>query len=457
MRSGIGVIASAHVDAATGIDVLAEPFDNLASWTVVGAATVTAGRNGNGCTIAGAPASNHLDYLLAADKQYDTITIGFAWKTTTTSATSRDILALYSDSNATRHARLVYNGTTNQSFSVARDATSLGTSATGLVPVNTWCYLEVKWKLGDSPNGSVVVRLNGVEILNVAGVDTRNAGTKAVYDAVRLQAATGMTNVYDDLYIAVNNAPFKGDTVVPSGLVLTMGAFGFGNSVSGDQPPRSLTLPNWPVTAGELLLVGLGGCCSNEIQGDPYWLLSGGGLTWTRVEARRSTAYVSSSAIFWAVATTTTTITNLLAQTSTKGLQVDYALAKVTGFNASTPIGATAGVADDSADGPKDITLSATPAASSRIFAVAFVNSEHEATGKGIDHGASAGWSEAFQFGPAGTGGDPNGGDWPWGTFEGQTKTGHTSTTVHWDDLKTAGQSHGTYNFAGCAIEIKAA
>ena len=73
-------------------------------------------------------------------------------------------------------------------------------------------------------------------------------------------------------------------------LVLTQGAFaGAEPYLDGNQPAITRSLPNWAVTSGELLVVGLGSCSANAAQGDPYFDLTGGGLTWTRrAEARRT-------------------------------------------------------------------------------------------------------------------------------------------------------------------------
>ena len=246
------------------------------------------------------------------------------------------------------------------------------------------------------------------------------------------------------------------DYVSAAALTLVQGAYGGGVFKQGGIPPEqeSMDLPDWAVTAGELLIVGLGTCKGDTPPdiADPFWSLTGGGLTWTRqVKAHNSALFTAETAIFTAIATSTTTITDMVGVPNSNNLSVCYTYAKATGYNASSPIGATAGVADGSLDGQKDITLSGTPASTSYIYAVAFENADDNATSKGIDHGSSAGWTEAFDNGPAMTGGQI------YGVWEGQYKTGHTSTTVRWDDIKPAAQSGTTFSFAGCAIEIRAA
>ena len=94
----------------------------------------------------------------------------------------------------------------------------MGSTAAGLVAANTWVYIEVQVTLGDSPAGALEVRINGTQRLALTNQDTKFAGTKTVYDQVRLvRAGTNVsnTNRYDDLYITTGPAVFKGDIVVP--------------------------------------------------------------------------------------------------------------------------------------------------------------------------------------------------------------------------------------------------
>jgi hypothetical protein len=212
---GVGIIASSVVESAI-TDVLMEPFNNYtdAPWTLNGSPPIVAGRTGTAASFTGA--STRADYVLGAHENA-TVTVGFAWRTNTTSTTQRHVLQMFSDDNATQHNRLLYNGTTSQSFTLELGAAVavLGTTTTGLVPVNTWAYLELQIFLHDTA-GTVVFRVNGTERLNLTGLDTRNFGVKTVYDTIRIgPLAAGHTSLYDDLYITVGaGAPFKGDITI---------------------------------------------------------------------------------------------------------------------------------------------------------------------------------------------------------------------------------------------------
>lgn len=209
-----------YAPAGTGTDVLFEDFANLtdAPWTTVGGTpTIVAARTGNGARVGGAGAQ--IAYALGANEAA-VVVIGFAVLPQISSAGQRQLVALYSDTNATEHTRIVLNGTSGATagqIAAGRGATSLGNSATGVLVLDTWAYLEVRAVLGDGTSGSVDVRVNGVNVLSIPGVDTKNAGTKTVYDTVRLGASSaGLFNVYDDLYISTGaGAPFKGSITIP--------------------------------------------------------------------------------------------------------------------------------------------------------------------------------------------------------------------------------------------------
>lgn len=190
--------------------VLEEPFNNLTNWTQVGGSgtpAITGGRTGNGLQIPVGAAA--LAYTIPTPQQSDVITMGFAYRTT--ALTVSRIVELRSDAGATLHTSL--RTSTDGSLNVVRSTTvQLATSAVGVIVPNTWYYLEFQYKLGDSPNGAATVRINNTAVITITGVDTRNAGTKSVYDQVQLQGPAGATTNYDDLYILSGaGETFRGD------------------------------------------------------------------------------------------------------------------------------------------------------------------------------------------------------------------------------------------------------
>ncbi len=212
--TSVGVMASSV--NILGTDVLLEPFDNLTAWTSLGAPSIQAtGRTGNCLQCAGATA--RVDYLLASNANAY-VTTGFAWQTLTTSTAQRVVAELWSGSNTQPQVRLLYNGTTAQTFTVYRGTGTtnpLGTSSGVTVAVNTWAYIELQARLHDTL-GSIEMRINGTTVINLTGIDTLT-NTDTTFDALHLTTALGgLTSRWDDLYITVGpGATFKGSITIP--------------------------------------------------------------------------------------------------------------------------------------------------------------------------------------------------------------------------------------------------
>jgi hypothetical protein len=189
---------------------LLEPFNNLTNWTTVaGAPAIGTGRTGNGLTFPGS--SGQIRYTIPVASESNTVIVGYALKIAAYSGGTSQMVWVYSDADATQHTG-VRLGSAGEVQANRGSSISLGTSATGAIPVNTWCYVETRFILGDAPNGSVEVRVDGTTKLNVTAQDTKNAGTKTVYDTVHIYNATSWLANYDDLYVACGAAePFKGD------------------------------------------------------------------------------------------------------------------------------------------------------------------------------------------------------------------------------------------------------
>jgi len=197
-------------------DALLEPFNNVTAWvrtTGTADAQIVTGRTGTAAGYANLAGS--MGYNLAAGAQSDTIIVGFAYRPNPL-ATTAIVVGLWSDSGATQHTSLATNA--NGSVSVIRGASSvLATSAAGVIVANTWQYIELQFKLADT-GGTAVVRVGGTPVINATGLDTRNAGTKAVYDQVRIVGNPGENRQFDDLYISYGaSATFKGNTVIAPG------------------------------------------------------------------------------------------------------------------------------------------------------------------------------------------------------------------------------------------------
>jgi hypothetical protein len=205
------------VATSTAVDVLMEPFNNFTSWTTTGTCSIVTGRTGNAAQIGGSgpPAGNLARYTIPSANETDTITVGFAWRRTDAVTTARDIINFESDAGVTQHNQLIYTPSST-TLNFTRLSTTIGTNSAITFTQNTWYYIEVQCKLHDTA-GTAVVRVNGTDVINVSSVDTRNAGTKTVYDRVVLTTdGLSRTGQWDDLYITMGaGAAFKGDITIP--------------------------------------------------------------------------------------------------------------------------------------------------------------------------------------------------------------------------------------------------
>lgn len=162
-----------------------------------------------------------LVYRPLVSQEFDTVTIGFAFRHVTQPANNLTLLNLYGDNGSTIHNRLTV--LPSGAFSVERSSTTLATSSVGLVTIGIWYYIEVQYRLHDTL-GAITVRLNGATVLTFGPGDTKNAGTKTVYDTI--QWITNSTHAIDidDVYIctaATTPDPFLDsitvETVLPNG------------------------------------------------------------------------------------------------------------------------------------------------------------------------------------------------------------------------------------------------
>ncbi len=64
----------------------------------------------------------------------------------------------------------------------------LGSSATSAFPINAWFHLEAKMKIHDT-TGTIQVRIDGVDVINETGLDTRNGGNVGIVDLVTFGSA----------------------------------------------------------------------------------------------------------------------------------------------------------------------------------------------------------------------------------------------------------------------------
>lgn len=202
--------------------VLLEPFESFAHWAPEGSVTswsIVAGRTGN-C----AQAIGGQWYFWRSDPTLasGTITLGFALQVSALSA-NREIILLGSDTTGsstqpgTSHLTFMLN--TDGSIGVRRGGTSgtvLGTTATGVIVASTsvWQYIEIQAVLSDTV-GAVTINVAGTQVLALTSQDTKNGGTKTVFDAIEISGASSVTTKFDDMYVAMGGGEtFRGSQTI---------------------------------------------------------------------------------------------------------------------------------------------------------------------------------------------------------------------------------------------------
>ena len=136
--------------------------------------------------------------------------LGFALKVTTyTTATSGCLVYLTTDNLSSQLALRV--GTSGE-ISIGRASgtvsdglgTVLGTTASNLVTLNTWCYIEMEFVISDSV-GSINLYVNGTNVLSLSNVDTKANATLSTVNTLYLGDTSSTSGrgvcLYDDIYV----------------------------------------------------------------------------------------------------------------------------------------------------------------------------------------------------------------------------------------------------------------
>ena len=209
-----GIVASG-VNLSSGVEALLEPFNNFSAWTVVGSPAIVAGRTGTCGQFNGAV--DRVTYNIPAPLQSDTITVGFAFRRVDSSTVGpRAICEFFSDNDTLIHNRFRWTVTTTLLEFTLGPSNVLASNNAITFVTNTWYYIEIQVKLHDT-TGFVIVKINNTTVLSATNVDTKNGGTKTVYDSFRVGAGGSTTNHnWDDLYITMGaGATFKGSITIP--------------------------------------------------------------------------------------------------------------------------------------------------------------------------------------------------------------------------------------------------
>jgi len=159
--------------------------------------------------------------VVPAAAEHATFIAGIALKRTGVLGGAAAFLTFGSDSGTTFHVTLgvdaagklkVMRGPYNGTILGSESGATLGV-------LNTWHYVELKVTLSDTV-GIVVVRVdaNPTPVINLSAQDTKNGGTKTVFDAIGINGDTNGNVASDDLYLCnaagSTNNDFLGDIKV---------------------------------------------------------------------------------------------------------------------------------------------------------------------------------------------------------------------------------------------------
>lgn len=138
-----------------------------------------------------------------------TVGVGFAYYRGSLPGSALTIFSLYDAANTTEQCGIRLNTDGTLSACRGNQASVLGTTASAVITASAWCYIEVMTTIDDS-TGSMQVRVDGTQVLNITGADTKQ-GTTAQASRVRFYGTGNGSDRYDDLYIldtagSANNA-----------------------------------------------------------------------------------------------------------------------------------------------------------------------------------------------------------------------------------------------------------
>lgn len=192
---------------------IATGFDNALydhRFNVAGS-MASGGRFGRGRYIRLANGDHYCDLPLLPGEEYDSWVIGYACREDTSPyvdlAYSSSFLELFGDGGQP-HLQIYWHRVSANNLVIRvrnGNGTLLQDSAPIPITYAVWRYMEFKFNIHDS-TGSVEVRRDGVTLINVSGVSTRNGGTTANIHTIRFgQNAENSIGSLDDIYVLKND------------------------------------------------------------------------------------------------------------------------------------------------------------------------------------------------------------------------------------------------------------
>lgn len=152
--------------------------------------------SGQGCQLSG---TANLIRSFAAN--YTQGVIGFAFLMVSGSTVSRTIMMVLDGSTEQISVRT----DASSRLLVTRQGTQVGTGTSSALTTGVWYYVELKFVIAPTTGGSVDLHLNGSSVSSGTGLNTRSTSVTQ-WNGVQLQAASGWTANFDDVYVLDTSA-----------------------------------------------------------------------------------------------------------------------------------------------------------------------------------------------------------------------------------------------------------
>lgn len=193
-------------------------------WVDFGGASITTADPRTGSRCFNCEGSVGAYVLLGDDADAELIVAGaYRWNgnTGSTEGSTGGLMQLWGDNHTVRHLTLTQSAAGFLSVRRGRgDDTILATATSGALIEDVYAFVEFRAVLSDTV-GEIQVRVNGVEVINETGIDTKNGGTGDEFDAVSIEICRSKV---DDFFIlnstdatatqGVPNNDFLGDSRV---------------------------------------------------------------------------------------------------------------------------------------------------------------------------------------------------------------------------------------------------
>jgi hypothetical protein len=192
-------------------DIIYEPFNNLTAWTNANG-VIAPGRTGTALRFGGVSAGSAVHTIPVAFHS-TAFTYGFAFRVS--SLASTQVLAQLRTVTGGQNMYTLRVNTAGAVQVLLGATSNNGISASNLVTINTWNYIEVYVKISNTL-GEREVRLNGVPVVAFAtGMDTNGGFTEGQPSGeFALIGSNSAAIDYDDLYLSSGGCPFKGNQIL---------------------------------------------------------------------------------------------------------------------------------------------------------------------------------------------------------------------------------------------------